>query len=261
MFLRGNVRAAGLVDRGAPLQGTYVAAREAGAIVAVAACFWNGNVMVQGRVDAVGELAREAVARSGRAIRGMLGPYAQVVAARAALGLAGRATRIDSREDLFSLALADLRVPPPLADGRVVCRRAAPADAPTLAEFGAAYEVEALGADAAPVTPEEIERLRARLAAGDHVPFVLFADGELVAMMRFTAELPDAAQIGGVFTPRALRGRGYARAVVAGALLDARARGVTRSILFTDEHNAPARRAYLALGYQIVGDYAIVLFA
>ncbi|HEY2743130.1 MAG TPA: GNAT family N-acetyltransferase, partial [Polyangia bacterium] len=62
MFLRGNARAAGLVDRGQRFEGTYVAGREAGAIVAVAACFWNGNVMVAGRVDAVGELAREAVA-------------------------------------------------------------------------------------------------------------------------------------------------------------------------------------------------------
>jgi predicted GNAT family acetyltransferase len=77
----------------------------------------------------------------------------------------------------------------------------------------------------------------------------------------FNGRLPDAVQIGGVFTPPALRARGFARAVVAGALLAARADGVTRSILFTGRDNAFARSAYLSLGYGIVGDYGIVFLA
>jgi predicted GNAT family acetyltransferase len=58
-----------------------------------------------------------------------------------------------------------------------------------------------------------------------------------------------------------MRGRGYARAVVAGSLLSARAAGVARAILFTGQDTARARRAYLALGFQIIGDYGLVLFA
>src|SRR6266545_4632910 len=78
MFLRSNARKAGLVDRGEPLQGTYVAAcDDAGAIVAVAAHAWNGIVIVQGRVDLVCDVAREAVAASRRAVNGLSGPYAQ----------------------------------------------------------------------------------------------------------------------------------------------------------------------------------------
>src|SRR5947209_6400514 len=103
MFLRGNSRKAGLVDRGERLHGTYVAARESGTIVAVAASCWNGMVIVQGRADAVGDAAREAVARTGRAVMGLSGPYAQVVAARAALGFAQRDATLDSREDLMTL--------------------------------------------------------------------------------------------------------------------------------------------------------------
>jgi predicted GNAT family acetyltransferase len=68
-------------------------------------------------------------------------------------------------------------------------------------------------------------------------------------------------QIGGVWTPPAWRGRGYAKAVVAGALLAARERGVARSVLFTGPDNHPAQAAYRALGYGRVGDYALVLFA
>jgi predicted GNAT family acetyltransferase len=67
-------------------------------------------------------------------------------------------------------------------------------------------------------------------------------------------------QIGGVWTPPPLRSQGFARAAVAGALLAARARGVPRSVLFTEEDNHPAKAAYRALGYQRVGDYGMVMF-
>ena len=80
-------------------------------------------------------------------------------------------------------------------------------------------------------------------------------------MSAFNAALPDMVQIGGVYTPPALRGHGYGRAVVAGSLLEARADGVERSILFTAAGNAPAQRAYRALGYRVVGRYGVVVFA
>jgi predicted GNAT family acetyltransferase len=70
---------------------------------------------------------------------------------------------------------------------------------------------------------------------------------------------PDAVQVGGVFTPQALRGRGYARAVVAGSLLEARGAGAARAILFTPRPDAVA--AYRAVGFEQIGRYAVVLFA
>ena len=73
------------------------------------------------------------------------------------------------------------------------------------------------------------------------------------------ARLPDAVQIGNVWTPTALRGRGYARAVVAGALRCARDEGATEAVLFTATDNNAARKAYLATGFTRIGDYAIVL--
>jgi predicted GNAT family acetyltransferase len=77
----------------------------------------------------------------------------------------------------------------------------------------------------------------------------------------FNATLPEIVQIGGVWTPSELRGRGYARSVVAGSLLAAREQGVRRAVLFADPLNAAARAAYLALGFRIVGDYGLVLLA
>ena len=47
MFLIGNMRSAGLVDRGQSYQGTYAAAFEDGEIAGVVAHDWNGNLVFQ----------------------------------------------------------------------------------------------------------------------------------------------------------------------------------------------------------------------
>ena len=47
MFLLGNMRAAGLADKGKMLQGTYAAAFEGGGIAGVAALYWNGNLAIK----------------------------------------------------------------------------------------------------------------------------------------------------------------------------------------------------------------------
>jgi predicted GNAT family acetyltransferase len=62
-----------------------------------------------------------------------------------------------------------------------------------------------------------------------------------------------------VFTPQALRGRGYARAVVAGSLAQARSAGVARAVLFTPRPDAVA--GYRAVGFEQIGRYGVVLFA
>src|SRR6187401_3200341 len=89
--------------------------------------------------------------------------------------------------------------------------------------------------------------------------FVLVVEGEVVAYSGFNARLPEVVQVGGVWTPRAARGRAFARAVVAGSLRTARNEGVRRAILFTDRHNVAARRAYVAIGFEPIGDYGLVL--
>ena len=66
-------------------------------------------------------------------------------------------------------------------------------------------------------------------------------------------------QVGGVYTPPALRRRGYAACVLAQSLLDARAEGAERSILFTATENVPAQRCYEGLGYERLGDFGVVL--
>lgn len=80
------------------------------------------------------------------------------------------------------------------------------------------------------------------------------SDGVPVSLSAINASLPDVVQLGGIYTPPALRGRGHARAAVAASLLAARERGASRAVLFTK--NPSAVRTYEALGFRRIGDYA-----
>jgi predicted GNAT family acetyltransferase len=121
------------------------------------------------------------------------------------------------------------------------------------------YLCETLGA-----TPGEPTRKRAgeeiARAVEEGRAFVLAMADNILAYAGFNATLPDMVQVGGVYSPPAERGLGYARAATHGALLAARARGVKRAILFTAEENIPAKRCYEGLGFQRVGDYGIVIY-
>jgi RimJ/RimL family protein N-acetyltransferase len=259
MILRSNVRAVGVVDRGGPFHGIYAAAVDGDRVVAVAAHMTRGGIVLQAP-DHVEVVVRLAVERSGRPVAGLLGPWPQVITARDALGLRNRPTRQMSREILYALVLRDLVVPAMLGSGAVRCRRSEPDDLKLLAEWRAAYNVEANG------RPDDAENPIRSRAEIEHwhttgVSFVLTRDEVPVAYSAFNAHLPDVVQVGGVWTPPPLRGHGYARSVVAGSLLLARTAGARRAVLFTGDENLPAQRAYEALGFRPIGDYGLLFFA
>lgn len=261
MFLRANLRAAGLVDEGAPLQGTWAAALDdGGRVVAIAAHAWNGMVLLQAPI-ALREVVHAVLAETrGSDVAGFSGPYAQTSQAREVLGMTARPASLDSREHLYALELASLRVPDALAAGAVRARRTRDVDVDRCSAWREDYSAELLGvrrgAELARRARSEIERLHQQ---GD--AFVLEHEGEVVAYSAFNARLPDVVQVGGVWTPVALRSRGYARAVVAGSLRIARDEGASRAVLFTGEGNVAAQRAYESLGFSRRGVFGLVLFA
>lgn len=256
MFLRSNARAAGLEYHGHALEADYMAAFEGERIVAVAAHCWNGMVLVQApeQVDAV---ARAAVEHSGRAVTGISGPAGQVVAARTALGLDDRAAPKFGREELFALDLADLVVPAPLTDGHWTSRPPHDDELDLVIDWRVDFMVEALHRIPGAGLRDEAAALM-RLVHGLRSHWLLFDAGRPVAYSAFNARLPDIVQVGGVWVPVALRGRGYGRAVVAGSLLDARAQGASRAVLFAEREDA--KRAYRGLGFTVVGEYGLLLF-
>jgi RimJ/RimL family protein N-acetyltransferase len=245
--------------RGEPFQATYVARFEGDAITAVAAHYANGNIGLQGD-DGIESCVVEAVRQSGRKVGGLLGPHELTVRARSALGLERAPARCDGLELLFALDLTRLKVPALLTTQGVSCRPPTSAEVTErLAAWGAEYSVETLGAPRTPGLESSAAAVMERWRK-DGRNWVLVHDGELVSYTGFNSRARGVVQVGGVFTPPMLRGRGYARAAVAGSLLDAQRAGARRSTLFTSPQNVAAIRAYEALGYERVGDFGLVLF-
>jgi ribosomal protein S18 acetylase RimI-like enzyme len=256
LFLRSNLRDGGLVDEGEAFQATWVGAFD-GPLVAVAAHCWNGNLLVQAPAHTAA-VACEAVARSGRALAGVNGPWAHVRAVLPALALDESRAAFVSHDDLFALDLDALVRPPLLDDPAVRCRRTSDGDLDLVARWRVEYCVELLRAPDDAVTRAKAHDDMARVHELGRT-WLLERDGRSVAFSAFNAMLPDVVQIGGVYTPPALRSRGYARAVVAGSLAAAATMGVGRSILFTGRDNVAARRAYESIGYRRIGDYGLVV--
>lgn len=262
MFLRSNARAAGLEDHGELFHATYIGAFDDAELVGVMCHCWNGMILVQAPDEAVlARLYRALRALptiADRGITGAAGDYRQVRAIVDALKPDARLVQMDAREGLFALALKNLLIPPLLQQGSVVCRHFEARDMATLLRWRVDYSVEALGARRDAVRQDEEAAMLRRYLENRH-GFVLAEAraGRLLATSLFNAALPDAVQIGNVWTPPELRGRGYARAVVAGQLRLAGQDGVREAILFADD--AAAIRVYESVGFKKISEYGITL--
>jgi ribosomal protein S18 acetylase RimI-like enzyme len=256
MFLRANVRCAGLAYRGEPFQAIYAAAFRDERVIGVVAHCWNGIVLVQAP-EQTAELAHACVRGSGRRVTGLSGPLDQVRRARSALGLTDADAAVEGEEGLFALDLSDLVVPTALSNETIVCRPPRPEERDTLCAWRLAYDIETLGATgSADDRQRSAAFLDTQIAAGN--AWVAIDAGVPVSLSAFNATLPDIVQLGGIYTPPQLRGNGYAKIAVAASLVAARERGASRAVLFTK--NPSAVRTYEALGFRRVGDYSLVLF-
>lgn len=260
LFFFSNVERVGFDDHGERFQGTYVASVDgSGAITAVACHSWTGTLMLQGD-RGLEQAAQRAVELTGRKVGGFIGPWSLVCRARKAFGLEQTRAGHDGAELLFALSLDALRLPQLLSQTGVALRVPTAAETSgVLAGWRADYQVETLGFTRTH-EQEQAARLDIEGWRDAGTLWVLTVNGEVVTMTGFNAEARGMVQVGGVFTPPALRGRGYARAAVAASLVQARERGAQGSILFTAQTNQAAQRAYTALGYEVVGDFGLVLF-
>ncbi|MBI1244310.1 MAG: GNAT family N-acetyltransferase [Alphaproteobacteria bacterium] len=257
MFLRSNLRHAGIVDKGMPYQGTYVGQFKGRDLTGVAALYWNGNMVFQCEPGDAAAIAAETLAAAlPRACRGLVGPRAILAPVIELPPFSLRRAKLASRQDLYALDIANL------PDETTMVARVRPAatkDRETLAAWRHDYLCETLNE-----SPGEATRKQAYEEIGRAIDegraFVLAMADNLMAYSGFNATLPDTVQVGGVYCPPGERGLGYGRAATHGALLAARKSGVKRAILFTAEDNIPAKRCYESLGFKRVGDYAIVIY-
>ena len=259
MFLISNALKVGLEDHGERYQGTYIGAFENGDLCAVVGHFWNGILLTQSPTHQhLESLVPMALEKTGRDLFGMTGEIEQVNWIRERFAK-DREALLDSPELLYALSLDALQVPPLLNSEKAIARLAKSDELEFLTEWRLAYRFEALHEK----NSEELEKQAGQDIISLHkegVLWVLEVEGELVAMTAFNAQIPQCVQVGGVYTPPALRGKSYARSALAGSLLKVREQGVGRSILFTPEDNFAAQACYQKLGYKEIGQYSIVLF-
>jgi GNAT superfamily N-acetyltransferase len=253
LFLRSFLARGGLVDEGKPLQGTYAISVKGRQVAGVVMHAWNGIIYLQAPESAAA-LVRMAVETTGRPLIGLGGPWPQVEAAH--LGLGAPAVQRRACEDLFALNLSDLVAPAHRDSCATTCRRAEERDLELLRDWRFRYELECTGLPNDQATRAFAARtIEGHVARGE--AFLLEVDGTPVSVCTHNARAADAVQIGGVWTPPELRGRGHARQLVAGALRVAEKEGVRRAALFTA--NPAARRCYEALGFQRVGDFGVIV--
>lgn len=254
MFMRGNLKDFGIGNTEAPY-GMRFFIRETDGVTGIGGVGNAGAVMLQ----ASGNLA-EMVAHMRAALpKGFrptvtTGAPEMVAALMAGFGMAEAPTQMNETEPLFLLPKSAL-VPQDMAG--FTLRPATMDDLPLLAAWNHAYGLEVLGLMDSAASREETRKAAAQ-TLGHGRQRLLLHKGAVVAQTNFNAAMPDTVQIGGVYTPPALRGQGFARRAVAAHLAEAFAAGVENAILFSASDTAS--KAYRAIGFKEIGSYRIVLF-
>jgi RimJ/RimL family protein N-acetyltransferase len=132
----------------------------------------------------------------------------------------------------------------PGAPGRA--RAVTAADAAIYADWSIAFLREAVPHDPQP-SRERLER-----AAGDGRYLFWTVDDAPVSMAGIVRRTRTSAAIAGVYTPPALRGRGYAGSVTAAVVERAFAEGKSSACLYTDLRNPFSNRCYAKIGFMPV---------
>ena len=208
--------------------------------------------MILPLLDGSPDLAGLRTALHGLTVTGAVGPAASARPILATLGIDHLPTTSNRDEPGFTLDLTHLVLPD--LPGTTL-RPIAPDDLPLLTSWRETYIGEVLGQTGPTAKARAEAELAAYLLKDSHR--LLLHHGRPVAMTGFNATLPEIVQIGGVYTPADLRGRGYARHAVALHLAEARGKGTARAVLFAA--NDAAARAYRAIGFRRAEDFTLFL--
>lgn len=248
MFLLGNLEAHGTDNTDHP-HGTAFFLRETGdGITGVFGATNAGFVLCQLPDLTPTEAQTYAHLLRGYTFRGMNGAAEQVRVVLDALSLPAEGWQLNRDEPLYALDLNALAVP----DQTGIVRPAGPEDRDTLELWFDAYMTET-GTHQEPGRAAQ----RAEAAIGSDRLRVLEEAGQLTAMTGLNSRAGAAVQVGGVYVPPDLRGKGRAGRVVAGHLAQLRETGLRRAILFA--HAPDAARAYERIGFQRTGTYRLAM--
>jgi RimJ/RimL family protein N-acetyltransferase len=251
MFPLRNLRAHGLATGGFPGPNDHAVRlwRTGDSIIAI-----SRAGLILPLLDGTPDLSGLAAALHGLTVTGVVGPVAAARRVLAALGLARHPTRTDRDEPGFTLDLASLVLPK--LPGTTL-RPVTPEDLSFLIGWRMTYLGEVLGSFGRDARASAEADLASYLQRDSHR--LLLLGGTPVAFTGFNAILPEIVQIGGVYTPSALRGKGYARRAVALHLSEARRKGTARAVLFAASEAAAT--AYRAIGFRPSEPFTLFLLA
>lgn len=256
MFLRSNIEKAGLEYHGKPFQGDYLGAFNRSDLIGVITHYWNGTIMMQSPdLNVLSQLYNGITSNMTRPMKAVVGDADQGQYILNRLAISEDKFALNATDSLMSLELSQLHIPhadnTSLAMVEIIERHF-----DIVLQWTRGYEIEALGTlDDDKLSEKSIQTAHDRID-GDNC-WILEADGVPVALCGFNAQLPEIVQIGPVWTPTEHRNKGYARHLVARTLERARARGVQKSILFTDV--PAAHKAYQAIGFRKIGKFQLSL--
>jgi predicted GNAT family acetyltransferase len=119
-------------------------------------------------------------------------------------------------------------------------------DAALFADWMLAFHDEALAHDRKP-TRRQLVKL-----AGEALQLIWVVNGDPVSTAGIARRTRNTAAISRVYTPPALRGRGYAGSVTAAVVARIFAEGKTAACLYTDLRNPFSNRCYARIGFKSV---------
>jgi predicted GNAT family acetyltransferase len=166
--------------------------------------------------------------------------------------LSGDTVTLGMSERIYQLT----RVKPPVGvPGRA--RPATSADRDLLVQWVGEFELEAFGTLSSGVEA----RVDGILAIRSRGIYLWEDAGQPVSLAGYGGRTPHGIRIGPVYTPRPLRGRGYASACVATLSQHHLDSGRQFCCLYTDLANPPSNHVYQVIGYQPVCDVQEYRFA
>ncbi|MFY7994096.1 MAG: GNAT family N-acetyltransferase [Bacteriovoracaceae bacterium] len=255
-FLINNLRTYGPILTEHHNSGNFKIIRNsAGDIISVFCLTRRGNLIIQSKEN-YPEIVLESCEKEPVQLKGFIGDWDSVEAVYKLFKTKNTnyTPSYESKEILYSFSLStmDNKIK---HDARVRFLEAK--DFSQWLDFTTAYLSELSLPDE--LTLEQKKRdFEAQLA--NQVWWGLFEGDKLLSRVALNSKGETIGQVGGVFTPKELRQKGYAKAAMFHMLKDCRdIHSHRKSILFTGEIDFPAQKLYESIGYQRVGHFALVL--
>jgi len=186
----------------------------------------------------------EAFKASDIYIHGLVGELDTAMTYKKMFENLGRKSRVHMTQGIYRC-----RKVVPAQDVGVKFRVMESKDVPLIAAWMSAFHKEAVPHD----PPSDwVKMAEGKLKGG--TLFVVEKDGAPVSMAAVSRDLESSCSVNFVFTPRELRGKGYASAVTAMLTQSLLEKGKSETVLYTDMANPTSNKIYQNIGYEFVCD-------